>query len=79
MNQLILGRRLPISPSNIELYECKTKDGYKDIINEKSIDADLIMMEFSYNEIDDKYEIFKGYESLANILFVNSRNEKELD
>lgn len=79
LNKLILGRRLPISSSNIELYECKTKDGYKDIINEKSIDADLVMMEFSYDELDDDYSLFKGYDSLANILFVNSRNEKGLD
>jgi amino acid transporter len=79
LNQLILGRRLPISPSNIEILECKSEDGYKDIINEKSIDADLVMMEFSYDEIGDDYKLFKGYDSLANILFVNSRNEKELD
>ncbi len=79
LNKLILGRRLPISSSNIELHECKTKNGYKDIINKKSIDADLVMMEFSYDEIDDDYNVFKGYDSLANILFVNSRNEKGLD
>jgi len=79
LNQLILGRRLPISPSNIELINCKTNGSYKDIINEKSIDADLVMMEFSYDEIEDNYNVFKGYESLANILYVNSRNEKELD
>ena len=79
LNQLILGRRLPISPSNIELIKCKTNGSYKDIIIEKSIDADLVMMEFSYDEINEDYSIFKGYESLANILYVNSRNEKELD
>jgi len=79
LNQLILGRRLPISPSNIEIIECKTKGGHKDIINDKSIDADLILTEFSYEEIDDDYNIFKGYESLSNILFVNSRNAKELN
>jgi amino acid transporter len=79
LNHLILNRRLPISPSNIELHECKSKSDYKNLINEKSIDADLIMMEFSSNDISDNNNVFEGYESLANILFVNSRNEKELN
>ena len=79
LNQLILGRRLPISPSNIEIIECKSENGYKDIINEKSIDADLIMTEFSYDDIDGNYDMFKGYETLANVLFVNSKHSKNLN
>lgn len=79
LNHLILNKRLPISPSNIELLECKNKNKYKDLVNKNSISADLIMVEFSCDDMEEYETTFSGFEDLANILFVNSKNEKELN
>jgi len=79
LNHLILDKRLPISPTNIELIECKIKSKFKDLININSINADLVMIEFTSEEVNNSENVFGGYDTLANILFVNSRNEKELN
>ncbi|MEN8137672.1 MAG: amino acid permease [Bacteroidota bacterium] len=79
LNHLILDKRLPIAPANIELIECKDQSQIKSKINKNSIEADLTLIEFNSEDIDNQNETFKGYDSLANILFVNSQKEKELN
>ncbi|MCK5782539.1 MAG: hypothetical protein KAH10_08105 [Flavobacteriales bacterium] len=79
LNRLILNRRLPISPTNIEFIECIDTCNLKKMINKHSMEADLTMIEFKEENINNKEDFFSGYNLLANILFVNSQNEKELN
>ena len=73
--------RLPISFANIELIAHPSGEfneaAIKKIINDKSSVADLTVMGFRgevFNEEDPS--IFKEYDSLGNVLFVNSIKAK---
>ncbi len=77
--QLIQAGRLPIAPGNIRLIPEDEEEGTKKIISEKSNDADLVVVGFRKELVKSRgIELFTGYESLGNILFVNSQKEKEI-
>ena len=71
--------RLPISPSNIQLIDNTKQRPKKEIINEFSSMADLTLIGFHSEDIEQGTELFEGYDDLGNILFVNSMNKKEMD
>ncbi|UII25158.1 amino acid permease [Fulvivirga maritima] len=76
---MIKAGRLPISPKNIELIKHKLEVSTKEIINDKSQDADLTIVGFRAEAIKQRgAEVFKGYEGVGNILFVNASKEKEI-
>lgn len=77
--QLIQTGRLPISPGNLQLIPEDEQKGTQQIICEKSIDADLVVVGFRKELVKTKgLDLFTGYENIGNILFVNSQKEKEI-
>ncbi|MDQ3392913.1 MAG: amino acid permease [Bacteroidota bacterium] len=76
---LINEGRLPISPMNISFIPQKGDVDTKQIINDKSKDADLTIIGFR-NELIRKKEpdVFLGYSDLGDILFVNTTKEKQI-
>lgn len=76
---LIRSGRLPISPTNVNLLELTDESEIKDIINKKSVDADLTILGFRGDVmLEDSDEIFSGYDELGNILFVSALKEKDI-
>ena len=76
---LIKSGRLPISPANVELIPADPKVNPKQIISQKSLDADLTIIGFR-NELirAEGIKLFTDYEDIGNILFVSSTKEKEI-
>lgn len=71
--------RLPISAKNINLIVQEENRNFKEIVTERSGEADLIILGFRSEAIKRKgAEVFEGYEGLGNILFVNAVSEKEI-
>ncbi len=71
--------RLPISRKNVQIVE-KTEDtSFKNLVNEHSAEAGLVLCGFVASHLKhDKEELFTGYEKAGNILFVNAYEEKPL-
>jgi amino acid transporter len=79
MLSLIRSGRLPISAKNVELIIRKPGAKRRSIIHERSKDADLTIIGFVGQQIrHEKADFFKGYDSIHNVLFVNSTQEIEL-
>lgn len=76
---LIKTGRLPISASNVRIIERSEGIDNREIINEHSKDADLTILGFRSEAIKQLGgEIFKGYEDIGDVLFVNSTKSKEI-
>ncbi len=76
---LIKEGRIPISPANINLIAMEDTQSKTQIIKEKSVDADLIIVGFRYERIrNEGSRIFEGYENLSNTLFVSCNQEKDI-
>lgn len=76
---LIEAGRLPISANNVQVIARKENISFKTIINEKSVDADLTIIGFRNEAIKHNHEeVFNGYDSLGNILFVHTDREKPI-
>ena len=76
---LIKSGRLPISAHNIELLEKKEEISVKEIINEKSKNADLTIVGFRSEALKQLgISMFEGYNGVGDILFVNTTSEKEI-
>lgn len=77
--ELIRSGRLPISPGNVELIARPPDKSTRDVIEKHSTEADLIIMGFNKEDVHkDGGEVFRGYEDVCNILFVNSNKQKEI-
>ena len=77
---LIQTGRLPISAHNIDLIEKEENVSLKEIICEKSVDSDLTMVGLREEALKQLGEqIFKGYEDMGNILFVNANESKVIN
>jgi solute carrier family 12 sodium/potassium/chloride transporter 2 len=80
IQQMISTGRLPISANNIELIPKSEGITNKEVINEKSRDADLTIVGFRYELVKHEGEnIFMGYDRIGNVLFVNAQKEKEIN
>jgi amino acid transporter len=76
---LIKSGRLPISRANVELIPADPAVNPKQIISQKSVDADLTIIGFRSELIKaEGIKIFTGYEDIGNILFVSTMKEKEI-
>jgi len=79
LQELITNGRLPITLKNIEILEEKSGVGIREMINQRSIDAGLVITGFRGDHLKHEgLKIFEGYESDA-ILFVNSHDEKTIE
>lgn len=77
--ELVKTGRLPISPANVEVIPQRPGIPKKQIINERSGDADLTILGFVGEALrSKKAEIFTGYDGVGNLLFVNTTKEIEL-
>lgn len=80
MFSFIESDRLPISPLNLRMILQDRDSGIKTIINKHSANSDLTIIGFSSEAIKkQKINIFKGYENLERILFINSLKGKEIE
>ena len=71
--------RLPISSKNINLIVQEEGAKIKEIVCQRSVEADLILLGFRGESIKKKgEELFRGYEGLGSILFVHAVSEKEI-
>ncbi len=71
--------RLPISPHNVEIIEREKEIRNRQVISKKSQDADLTIIGFRNEAVKQLgAEVFQGYDTIGNILFVNSNKEKEI-
>ncbi|MFY0643589.1 MAG: amino acid permease [Bacteroidia bacterium] len=76
---MIKSGRLPISANNIELIPLSKERTNKEVINERSRDADLTIVGFRYELLKHNgKEIFLGYNRIGNVLFVNTNKEKPI-
>lgn len=70
--------RIPIHPSNVEIFTMKEGITKKEMIRSRSIDADLTILGFHANDLDRGVEKFQGYDDMGNILFVGAHHEKTI-
>lgn len=76
---LIKEGRLPISPKNIEIIKHKMDVSTKEIISQRSTDADLTIVGFRAEAMKQRgKELFQGYDDIGNVLFVNTTLAKQI-
>jgi amino acid transporter len=76
---LIYAGRLPVSPSNVEFLSQKESGDTKRIINQKSKYADLTIVGIRTELVKHNgLEVFKGYDGVGDVLFVNTQTMKIL-
>lgn len=78
MRELVKSGRLPITSSNIEIIPQDSEISQKDLVNEKSYDAGLILIGYHEDSVK-KENTFSGYDKTGTMLFVNSNGEKVIE
>ena len=77
--ELIQTGRLPISPNNIEVIPKAEEIEIKHIVNEKSAEADLTILGIRTEMVKhEAEELFKGYDNIGDVLFVNTNTQKQI-
>jgi len=77
--ELINEGRLPISPNNIQLISQLKEEKIDLIINKKSADADLTIVGYNHEQIEENTDsIFNKYSDIGNILFVSAFKDKKI-
>jgi amino acid transporter len=79
IRNLIQTGRLPITEKNLEWIEESQSVRFRDLVNEKSEKAGLVLIGFHRARV--KHEgaaVFKGYTVKSNILFINSHTQIEI-
>jgi hypothetical protein len=76
---LVRSGRLPITESNIEIITEQPGTTIKKLINEKSSSAALTLIGFITEGLKQASDsLFKGYDDVGTIVFVNSHTQKEI-
>ncbi len=79
VNDLLRSGRLPITRNNIEIIIQSHDVSSRSLINERSKDAGLTLIGIRKESLaHNKEKFFEGYDDLGTILFVHSKNQKEL-
>ena len=77
---LVKEGRLPIAAKNIEVIIRNPNVNIREIINEKSKDAGLTLIGFNGEHLKhDKVDLFKGFDGIGNVLFVNAKDKKTIN
>jgi len=80
LEDLLLSGRLPITLKNIEIISDAKDKNIKDMINEKSSKAGLVIIGLREEAIKhDGINLFTGYDSTGLTLFVHSIGEKKIE
>lgn len=78
--ELVKMGRIPITPQNIKIIRKDEAVSSKKIINEKSAEAGLTIIGFRPDHIEIYgLDLFKGYDNVGNVIFVNSHEIKEIE
>lgn len=77
--ELIKTGRLPISMHNIQVIPKEEDVEIKSIVNNKSKEADLTILGIRSEMVKhEAEELFKGYDDIGDVLFVNTNTSKEI-
>lgn len=78
--ELVKSGRIPITPQNIEIIQKDEAVSSKKLINEKSQEAGLTIIGIRPEHLDIYgIDLFKGYDNIGNVVFVNSHEVKEIE
>jgi amino acid transporter len=78
--EMVKSGRLPISANNIDIIPMDHDSNPKEVINKRSRDADLTIVGFRHEVLKHlERDMFKGYDGIGNVLFVNAQDEKEIN
>jgi len=78
MEELVTSGRLPITASNIEVIPRDPEIHQKELVNNKSYDAGLVIIGYREETIK-KDKMFTDYDQVGTILFVNAHSEKLIE
>ena len=79
MKELILAGRLPITAKNVKLIVQNPDVSTRTIISKNSVDAGLTMIGLREELLKrEKGKLFDGYDRLGTVLFVHSKNQKDI-
>ncbi len=79
MKELILAGRLPITAKNVKLIVQNPDVSTRTIISKNSVDAGLTMIGLREERLKkEKEKLFDGYDRLGTVLFVHSKNQKDI-
>ena len=80
MDELVLSGRLPISGKNVRLLVQEANVSSKAIINEHSANTGLTLIGIREELVKrEKEKLFEGYDELGTILFVHSKDQKNIE
>jgi len=79
LHKMVIEGRLPIYAKNINIIPLQEDVSSKTIINDNSEHAALTIIGFRHETLKNKKEeLFKGYDKLGTVLFVNSHDQKDI-
>ncbi len=80
MRELVNSGRLPITPKNIKIIKQEPNIPKKTIINKYSEKAGLTLIGIREELLKhEKEKLFAGYDMIGTILFVHSKNQKDIE
>ena len=80
MKELVLSGRLPIAAKNIKLIVQNQDVSFRTIINKNSANAGLTLIGLREEMVKkERQKLFEGYDELGTVLFVYSKNQKEIE
>ncbi|MGB0425169.1 MAG: hypothetical protein ACPGED_12635, partial [Flavobacteriales bacterium] len=80
MFSLIKEGRIPISPNNVQFIKQHDNQDYRSAINQNSKDADLTIIGFNDENIqEDGEQVFSNFNEVGNIMFVNAHKELNIE
>ena len=77
LDKLIVSGRLPVSKHNLMVYPLNETTSKKDLVNQYSSEADLVVLGVNENHLKQvNVEAFEHYNEIGNVLFVhgNAKN-----
>ncbi|HKL32080.1 MAG TPA: hypothetical protein VJ919_06090 [Tangfeifania sp.] len=80
MREVVLSGRLPISEKNIRMIVQGQNISARSLINEHSANAGITLIGLREEMIKkEQQKLFEGYDELGTVLFVYSKNQKEIE
>ncbi|WP_282037420.1 amino acid permease [Saccharicrinis aurantiacus] len=80
IKQLIQDGRLPITLNNVEIIPIEEETNIKTTINQRSADAGFCIIGFRGEQLKKQgIELFNGFDSIGDTLFVNSSRIQEIE